>query len=623
VHKHIRWSRRLLFLSTCLTLLGAGLLALLPLRQASALTRTSPAAQPLQAAGQAPTSQSLLVLLLDRSTSLLGTDPAEYSASVAKVFADLWPGRMAVIFFSDVRTPLPQIGPIDLAQQGARQQIKNQIESQRTRLQGWTPTRTAIEQASQLLGQAQYPAGSQVVLITDGQPSLPGDVQGSQQIQMIEQQDTAVFSDHHIPVSTFGLGNQVPASASAFLNQVATATGGTFHEVTDPAQLAKPVLEMYASWLGLTFAHTSGHNAFRIDTYAGQVNFVAFLQNSTVFPVSLLGPNGQPVPAQNRLDQSLDIHYEFDRLAISTFNPAGNYSIQTSDPGAQTYALEQTRLRAELVSPTPQTPVYAGQPLTVAVALYDQNPQQHVLPAAGDAVVGLTYALVVHGKTVERGEETLKQGSGASTDLFSAQFIPKQTGTLQITISATYQYIPVLNQPQITLQVSVAPCALTDLSCDLRQYGATSGTIALLLALLLVALWILLRQSPFGVFKTPDGLIRTVGHGRSLIRRLLSKSTVFADELQTIGCPGARFDLRFKRGKQVLLVACRGSAPLRIGPAQAQDGQDSRPASVGQAVPLHNGERIIVADQPGATFYENSSRANQAEQAWTFNSFNI
>jgi hypothetical protein len=616
------WLLRLLFLSTCLALLGAGLLSLLPLRQASALTPVSPA-RPQQAPGQSPTSRSLLVLLLDRSTSLLGTDPTEYSASVAKVFADLWPGTMAMVFFSGVRTPLPQIGPVDLTHQGARQQIKNLIENQRTRLDGWTPTRVAIEQARQLLEQAQYPPGSQVVLITDGQPSLPGDVQGSQQIQTIEQQDTAGFSDHHIPVNTFGLGNQVPDYARTFLDQMARTTGGTFHQVTDPAQLAQPVLEMYANWLGLTFAHTSGHNAFRIDTYAGQVSFVAFLQNSTTFPVSLLGPNGQPVPAQNRLDQSLDIHYEFDRLTISTFNPAGNYTIQTSDPSAQTYALEQTRLRAELLSPAPQTPVYAGQPLTVAVALYDQNPQQHVLPARGDAVVGLTYALAVRGKTVERGEEILKQGSGANIDLFSAQFIPKQTGTLQITISATYQYIPVLNQPQITLQVSVAPCALTDLSCDLRQYGATSGTLALLLAALLVALWILLRQSPFGVFKTPDGLIRTVGNRRSLNRRLLHKSTVFADELQTIGCQGARFDLHFKRGKQVLLVARRGSAPLRIGPVQAQGGQDSRPASIGQAVPLRNGERIIVADQPGATFYESSSRAQQADQSWTFNSFNI
>jgi hypothetical protein len=565
----------------------------------------------------------LLVLLLDRSTSLQDTDPAEYSASVAKVFADLWPGKMAVIFFSGTQTPLPQIGPVDLTSQGAREQMKNSIENERTRLQSWTPTQAALEQGEQLLAQAQYPPGSQVVLITDGQPALPTDAQGSQQIQTIEQQDTAIFSSHHVPVNTFGLGNQVPDYAKMFLNQVASATGGTPHDVTDPAQLAKPVLEMYANWLGLTFAHTNGHNAFRIDTYAGQVNFVAFLQNSNTFPVSLLGPNGQPVPLQNRLDRSLDIHYEFDRLAMSTFNPAGNYTIQTSDPAAQTYALEQTRLRAEIVSPTPQTPVYAGQPLTVSVALYDQNPQQHILPATGDAVLGLTYTLVADGKTVESGEETLKQGSGANTDLFSAHITPKQTGTLHITIKATYQYIPVLNQPAITLQVTPAPCTLTDFPCVFQRYGVVSGFILLALLVVGIALWIILRPSPFGVFKTPEGNIRPVGSGRSSMRRLLHKSTIFADELQTIGCPGARFDLRFQRGKRVLLVTRKGSASLGIWPVLAQEGQGMRAANVDKPVPLRNGERIVVAGQPCATFYESRARAQQVDQSWVFNSFNL
>jgi hypothetical protein len=555
---------------------------------------------------------------------LLGTDPAEYSASVAKVFADLWPGKMAVVFFSGVRTSsLTEIGPVDLTQAGARGQLKDQIEQQRTSLQGWTPTQAAIELANQLLTGASYPPGSQVVLITDGQPSLPGDIQGSQQIQTIEGSDLTAFTTNHVPVNTFGLGDQVPAYAKTFLGQVARATGGSFHQVNDPAQLAKPVLEMYASWLGLTFAPTSGQNGFRIDTYAGQVDFVAFLQNSATFPISLLGPNGQPVPAQNRQDQSVDIHYEFDRLAISTFNPSGTYTIQTSDPGAQIYALEQTRLRAELVTPTPQTPVYAGQPLSVVVSLYDQNPQRHILPAAGDAVVGLTYSLVDNGKMIASGEETLTQERGANTDLFSAQLTPKQTGTLHITVTATYQYIPVLNRPEITLKVTLPPCTLTDLPCMLPRYGTIAGLIALLLVLLLAILWTLLRQAPFGVFNTAEGLTRAVGSRRSLYRRLRYKSIVFADELQTIGCPGARFDLRFKGGKQVLLIARKGSAALSIEPAHAQAGQNARPVSIDQAIPLHNGERIVVDGQPASTFYESRQLAQQREQPWMFNSSSI
>src|SRR5438105_5507229 len=55
--------------------------------------------------GTAPTSQSLLVVLLDRSGSLVdepgATDPEGYSTSVVKAIADLWPGAMIVIPFGD------------------------------------------------------------------------------------------------------------------------------------------------------------------------------------------------------------------------------------------------------------------------------------------------------------------------------------------------------------------------------------------------------------------------------------------------------------------------------------------------------------------------------------------
>src|ERR1700687_4930007 len=48
-----------------------------------------------------PTSQSVLVVLLDRSGSLHGSDSDGYSTSVTKALADLWPGIMIVIPFGD------------------------------------------------------------------------------------------------------------------------------------------------------------------------------------------------------------------------------------------------------------------------------------------------------------------------------------------------------------------------------------------------------------------------------------------------------------------------------------------------------------------------------------------
>lgn len=618
MRKLMPWLNLFFIGGICLMTFGLALPALAAARPVPPTTRRLSTPVPR------PTSQSLLIILLDRSSSLAATDPSEYSDSIAKVFADLWPGRMAVIFFNGTQKPLPQIGPADLTSAGARAQIKSQIEGQRTNIQGWTPTQAAVEQAEQLLAQTGYPTGSQVVLITDGQPQIPTDDSGTQQIQVIEQQDAPVFSAHQIPISTFGLGDAVPAYARTFLSQIASETGGEHHDVTNPAQLAQPVLQMYANWLGLSFVRTAGHNIFPIDTYAGLVNFVAFLQNSNTYPVTLLSPNHQPVPAQELQDRSLDIHYEFDRLIITEFNQAGFYTIQTSDPTAQTYALEQTRLRTEIVSPTSHTPVYAGKPLTVSVALYDQNPRQYILPNAGDAVIGMKYTLTANGKTVESGKGTLKQGTGSSAGLFSAQITPKQTGTLTISIVATYQFIPVLNQPAITLTVTTPPpppCPLTEASCLVQRYGTAFSLGLLLLLLLLAVLWIWSRPSPFGVFKTTEGSSRVLGSNRSLTRRLLHKSTLFAEELRTV-CPGARFNMHFKRG-QAFLVAQRGGAALEIWPATAREGENTRAAAPGVQVRLRNGDRLAVDGQPCSTFYESLAKARQAEQAGSFDFFNV
>src|SRR6266568_9356191 len=77
------------------------------------------------------TPQSLLVVLLDRSGSLVyqpgATDPDGYSTSVTKALADLWPGEMAVIPFSYTSTPV--IGPAILSDQNQRNQLKEAVQN--------------------------------------------------------------------------------------------------------------------------------------------------------------------------------------------------------------------------------------------------------------------------------------------------------------------------------------------------------------------------------------------------------------------------------------------------------------------------------------------------------------
>ena len=567
--------------------------------------------------GSTPDEHSLLIVLLDRSSSLAQTDPAEYSTSVTRMLANLWPGHMAVIFFSGTAQQLPQLGPVDLTQTGTRAELQTQIEAQKNVLNGDTPTQYAIEQATRMLVQNGYPAGSEVMLITDGQPFLPTDQAGQQQITTIEQRDAPAFCNHGVPINTFGLGNQVPAYTQTFLRQVATETLGTYQDVTDPTQLAAPVLQLYANWQHLKFVATGTKHQFFVDTYARQVDFIAFLSNSATFPVTLLGPDQQPVPAQELVSQARDIHYQFDQLAVQRFNTSGTYTIQTADASAQTYVLEETRLQAEILSPTAHTSLYAGQPLTVAVALFDNNdPQQHIHPTSSESVtIGLTYTLQNSGQTIVNGEKKLLQQPAPNDDVFSAQITLPAAGTLTLLISASYQYVPVLDSPQITVQVASAPSA----SCAGNSAGcpgisarpvilAACFLVLIILALLLFLAW--RRPVPSGFLENTQkqGQGQAPGQNRTLRNRLLHRSTVASGELTGFDFQEAVFRLQFQRGQRLLLVTGQNSPSLAVWCAQKPAGQQMQPVKTGAPVPLHDHDRILVNGFPCATFHLNAPR---------------
>src|SRR5579883_2456285 len=137
------------------------------------------------ASAEPATKGSWLIDILDRSGSLggpSGTDPQDYSVSVTKLLATLWGGTMEVVILSGDAPRLTTLGPYDLSQGHNRTLLKRQIEGYRYRFGGDTPTQRAIEQAYQQLAQEHFPAGSQVMLITDGQPDIPQDTNGAAQI---------------------------------------------------------------------------------------------------------------------------------------------------------------------------------------------------------------------------------------------------------------------------------------------------------------------------------------------------------------------------------------------------------------------------------------------------------
>src|SRR5262249_48346632 len=126
------------------------------------------------------------------------TDPDGYSTSVTKAFADLWPGSMAVIPFSNYSTPI--LGPAVLSDQGQRDKLKNDVQNYP--IGGDIPLAPALRQALGLLKGA--PAGSRAVIVTDGSP-YPPVINGVNQEDEIRTSFIPQFCAQGRPISNFGL----------------------------------------------------------------------------------------------------------------------------------------------------------------------------------------------------------------------------------------------------------------------------------------------------------------------------------------------------------------------------------------------------------------------------------
>ncbi len=243
--------------------------------QAAVVSRSSPAANTC-AVPAVPTGDSLLVVLLDRSGSLLQTDPQEYSASVTKALAELWPGLMAVIPFSGDGTTFPVIGPDNLANPTRQQDLKNQIDQIRDQVAGDTPLASAMRLALDLFRNAQ--AGSREVIITDGQPDgTPPNNTASQEAE-IRNTLIAQYCAEGIPINAIGLTIN-DASANALLADITHGTGGdgpryglAYRDVTNAKDLADPIVQLYAEWreLNLTRIPQNQDGNFPVSTSASK-----------------------------------------------------------------------------------------------------------------------------------------------------------------------------------------------------------------------------------------------------------------------------------------------------------------------------------------------------------------
>ena len=504
-------------------------------------------------------NQSLLVVLLDRSGSLTyqpgATDPDGYSTSVTKALADLWPGSMAVIPFSNESTPV--LGPAVLSDAGQRTTLKNEIQNYP--IGGNTPLAPAMQKALELLKNA--PAGSRVVIVTDGSPE-PAVLNGVNQASQIRGQLIPQFCALGIPVNAFGLALDLNSpdgqTASKLLSDIANGTGGTYTLVRNAHELAHVVVQLYAAWQRLVFAPVqTGSNAYTvsIDTYAKRVIFVTFRSGNS-FAITLTAPDGQLVPDQ-AVERSTDRHYEIDSMVLSDVNQPGTYAVSVGgDSGAQVYALVESRLHAVLVQPTASSVSHIGQPLTIQAELYEGNTP--IIPKANEATLNAVVTTQVNGRTVSTLNVELTQQNNSA--IFSRQItLPGPVGKVHIQVQAVYLQIPVeASQAQVTIplekavvvQKSVPGCG-SNVSCYWHRYSTLIVGIPLALILLLLLLFRLLSKGPYGRL-TQGRLSEELGAlRRPFGRRLFHKSAMSSRELEEYGnfnfC-GASFDLNFKGG---------------------------------------------------------------------------
>lgn len=571
--------------------------ALLQSLPAFASMRILSVAQDNCPAGAKPDSNSILVVLLDRSGSLVAgnepTDPNGYSGSATKALADLWPGQIAVIPFGNDQEPI--VGPYAHSDIGGITSLKHYIDNNPPSQNADTPLRPAMDKAKTLFSNS-IPACSKLVLITDGVPDAPSSPQ--QEVNAIKAQEIGWFHDHGLPISVFGLkiDKSTPNGqmADGLLNAIetGTGTGPAYDSVQSAENLASEVTSLYAKWRDLSFTPITKdtvNNTYpvSIDPFVDQATIISFyeqgVQNNPVTK------NGQAIP-QNSFEQTKDQHYEIDNILDPSHN-AGTYIISTvGNAAASVYALVDSTLTLSLAS-LPAV-VTTGQSLPI---------QAHFLHSGTPIVTGstsplsATVTISLNGHPTQSTTVLLYPQRGS--DLYTGDYsVPTtgqkpgktavEVGTLSISVNGTAMFqgsSAKRGTSATTVQIDVpkAPppppyvCKKGVAQCFWEQYHTViigiTPLVLLLLAILIVFLILQSRPPLVGTITnipstrryTPED-ISTVSLGkRPFFEKLLHKSVIESDELRRH--PDAKGNLDFDIAKFALVAKSAHGAAKGTG----------------------------------------------------------
>ena len=583
-----------------------------------------------------PDSNSLLVVLLDRSGSLVAqqspTDPDLYSTSVTRALADLWPGKMAVIAFNTIQTSageqvqLKTLGPFNVGGSNSdHQTMKQEIQALPLPHLG-TPTGPAMDKALSIIESANAPL-ARVVLITDGSPGYHSpdpnvsDPDGSKEENYINSQLLQKFCAASVPIDTIALNTD--DAASTFLHGISTGTGGTYRRVIDPRDLSSAVLNLDGQWqrnrnyqeLQLQLDNTYHVS---IGQLARTLHLFVFRSNDS-YSVTVKDPGGQPI---STTEDASDKHYVLETLNFPVPVQTGDYTVSvkdssgTFDSGALVYSFVDSALQVQLLTPTATTQIAVDQPFTVRTWLVvNQRP----LPQLQEKATIAAYLIYTVSGQLHTESITL-QSQGLQNQFTGHITAPAQLVPLHILVIVNYEGVPA--ETDITMQ---EVCGFS-IPCLVQQYWIVL-VIALPILLLLLAiliLWLLWRQqpAPFGVLSTVPSprrrrrgdeddeasvALRAVEESHPFMQRVFHRSILTSSEIEkhrdasgNFDFDLASFDLVFMKGGEVELVST-SVEPIVI----KHDGGASEELEKGKSIRLETGDIIAVADKNRAIFSKN------------------
>jgi len=383
-----------------------------------------------------------VLLIVDNSGSMKTSDPTDLRFTGVRLFASLLDSNdsLSLIIFSTESAVL------------AEDSAKLLENLQAPAANGYTNIKAALEDASKLLKDAEQRDGKVViVLLTDGKPEIPNPY------PQYERETLDLARTLNVPIMAIALTS---AAQTAFLDQLAAATGGTVVS----ANSASDILSNYLQILGQIKDRTviggeknKSNGALKIEqTLAPYVNSATFvLAKPENTKVRLIGPDGNEITK----DHSSDARFSLFTLE----NPVGGtYSFRAQGGGqVQAWAILRSRLRVLIVKPGAIHPLNREVP--IIVNLLEETTAGNFIKIIGDANFTALITTPDGNKvSLDRfyddgthGDTTADDGN--YTRIFPA---PKVEGMYQIAVQGWKDAIPV--QAETRVKVTKFPELIVD-----------------------------------------------------------------------------------------------------------------------------------------------------------------